>query len=404
MFSFLFDHLKSEDPLVLHDLDHNQDLELRRKSRTIKEASESLRNCVFRPSLSSWHCLVEGNIQTLASEVKCIVHHAVVGDIVYDKEQIFTLEDGGQILIQFKGKSFEDIDECLKWNDSNPDVFKGVTYPPLIFMVPGLTSDGFAGYVQSYVMDFEEAGYDVVVINYRGLAGMKLTTPKLYYSYSTQDVRDPMQQVFNQYCRPVSRKVYAVGCSLGANILSNMLGLEGERCFLDGAIVVQAPIQLLPMEVTMKNNWFGMWDYLLGISIYAMFSKHADAMEDELKKKLNLDMKKFIKEQRPSILEYDKVLTAPFNGYANTQDYYYKASCVHRIPSIAIPTLFINALDDPVVSAETICYDVFKQNPNVILATTKHGGHLGYHESMLDFQHWNVKVCVKYFKALQDQE
>ena len=43
-----------------------------------------------------------------------------------------------------------------------------------------------------------------------------------------------------------------------------------------------------------------------------------------------------------------------------------------------IPSLFINALDDPIVSKETIDYKVINENPNCALGITNYGGHLGY--------------------------
>jgi predicted alpha/beta-fold hydrolase len=35
-------------------------------------------------------------------------------------------------------------------------------------------------------------------------------------------------------------------------------------------------------------------------------------------------------------------------GYSSTDEYYTKASCVHRLQNIEIPTFFINSLDDPI--------------------------------------------------------
>jgi predicted alpha/beta-fold hydrolase len=48
---------------------------------------------------------------------------------------------------------------------------------------------------------------------------------------------------------------------------------------------------------------------------------------------------------------------------------------------IKVPSFFLNALDDPIVGRRAIAFDAFKKNENVILVTSRHGGHLGYHES-----------------------
>ena len=84
-------------------------------------------------------------------------------------------------------------------------------------------------------------GYEVVLINYSGLGGVALKTPMLYNSYKWQDVLEPMLHVYNFYCR--DRKCFALGTSMGANILANLIGHLGEDCFLDAACIVAAPIK-----------------------------------------------------------------------------------------------------------------------------------------------------------------
>jgi len=61
------------------------------------------------------------------------------------------------------------------------------------------------------------------------------------------------------------------------------------------------------------------------------------------------------------------------------------------LKDITVPTLFLNTLDDPIVTKAVIAYEEFKPNKNIVLATTKHGGHLGYHEHMFKIEHWFVK-------------
>ena len=113
---------------------------------------------------------------------------------------------------------------------------------PLLFVVPGLTSTSQSGYIVSTVHQFGEVnGYDVVVINYRGLAGAELETPLLYNAYAWKDVLEPMTHVYNKYCKNKDRKVFAVGSSMGAQILTNLIGHAGEECFLDAAFITHAP-------------------------------------------------------------------------------------------------------------------------------------------------------------------
>lgn len=97
------------------------------------------------------------------------------GHYPYDKQETFRFADGGHIFIHFKGKSF--IEETRSSN-----------LRPLLFIVPGLTSHYQHQYVRRSVDTAYKRGYDVVVINYRGLAGARLTSPKLYQSGCHLDV------------------------------------------------------------------------------------------------------------------------------------------------------------------------------------------------------------------------
>lgn len=107
-------------------------------------------------------------------------------------------------------------------NDEEASNFKYL--PPLLFVVPGLTSTGYTSYVKEIVKQSEQHGYETVVINYRGLCGVELATPKLYYSMAVNDVIEPMNYIFEKYCKSQNRPTFAIGVSMGSNILGNLIG------------------------------------------------------------------------------------------------------------------------------------------------------------------------------------
>jgi predicted alpha/beta-fold hydrolase len=67
---------------------------------------------------------------------------------------------------------------------------------------------------------------------------MKLHTPKLYCSYAWQDAAEPIEYVYNKYCQNPKKKAFAIGTSMGANILANMLGHQGSNALIEAACVV----------------------------------------------------------------------------------------------------------------------------------------------------------------------
>jgi predicted alpha/beta-fold hydrolase len=100
-------------------------------------------------------------------------------------------------------------------------------------MCIGLASHSKSGFIldiiEHLINENNDSGtsFEVVVINWRGLSGMKLQTPTFYCGSSTSDLLEPMEYVYEKYCKPYNRKAFAVGCSMGGNVLVNSLGLLG---------------------------------------------------------------------------------------------------------------------------------------------------------------------------------
>lgn len=81
--------------------------------------------------------------------------------------------------------------------------------------------------------------------------------------------------------------------------------------------------------------------------------------------------------------EIDDKLTSVSFGFKNAYDYHYKVSSCHVVKDITRPTLFMTALDDPIVIKECIDFESIKANPNCTIATSEYGGHMGYYENPL---------------------
>jgi len=83
-----------------------------------------------------------------------------------------------------------------------------------------------------------DRGYECVVINYRGLAGADLYTPRLYGAFDYQDQLESMHYVFKKYAEPYNRKVFALGLSTGANKVAHLMGNPDESSFITAASAV----------------------------------------------------------------------------------------------------------------------------------------------------------------------
>lgn len=118
-------------------------------------------------------------------------------------------------------------------------------------------------------------------------------------------------------------------------------------------------------------------------------------------------------------------------GYPTNDDYYHDASPVHRLKSVQVPMLCLNAADDvfspshgeampcflynpttlffndfyrSVFCFPAIPVEAVKQNPNLALLITCHGGHIGFLEGLWPRQSTYMDRVFKQFaKAVIEQ-
>ena len=149
----------------------------------------------------------------------------------YDHREIFKLSDGGTIHIDYKG--FNPTKDSQRTRS-------------LIIMVLGMTGDSYGKlYIKFVDQIFKgngvEGGFDVAVVNYRGMAGSKLTTPLLHGFNSTGDIAEPLRYIYDNHCKGTKHKTFVLGFSMGAIILTNALAKidreNGGKPTFDGALI-----------------------------------------------------------------------------------------------------------------------------------------------------------------------
>jgi len=79
-----------------------------------------------------------------------------------------------------------------------------------------------------------------------------------------------------------------------------------------------------------------------------------------------------------TIRDFDEHYTAVVHGFANADDYYQKASSIHDIDRIRIPTLIIHAQDDPFIPFAPLQNAALAANPYILLLDPERGGHVAF--------------------------
>ena len=79
-----------------------------------------------------------------------------------------------------------------------------------------------------------------------------------------------------------------------------------------------------------------------------------------------------------TLKDFDDKFTAPLNGFVDSMDYWEKCSSIRFISGSEIPTLILNAKDDPILGVECFPYKAALESKNIYLEVTERGGHVGF--------------------------
>jgi predicted alpha/beta-fold hydrolase len=98
-----------------------------------------------------------------------------------------------------------------------------------------------------------------------------------------------------------------------------------------------------------------------------------------------------------SLRQFDDRIVARYCGFTGADDYYFRAASARVVERIAVPTLILQAADDPFIRLTSQTRAVILANPNIRFVETRHGGHCAYlsHQPG-DEIHWAEATVIRY--------
>jgi predicted alpha/beta-fold hydrolase len=238
-----------------------------------------------------------------------------------------------------------------------------------VMIVHGLEGSSKSGYVIGTGNRAWMQGWNVVRMNIRGCGGTEHLSSTLYHSGLSQDVE---KLVADMISTDGLRRVALVGFSMGGNQVLRAVGRWGAQAPPEviAAATVSPACDLAKSsdKIHQPSNFLYEWWFL--VSLRRSFRRKALLWPGRYDVALLKNVH--------SVRDFDDRITARYMGFAGAADYYDKASSSHVIEQIAIPTLVIQAADDPfvVISPETA--RKLMENPNVTFLSTRHGGHCAF--------------------------
>ena len=265
------------------------------------------------------------------------------------EEKIFQTHDGSQ----------DQVTAIIHWPVlSDPQ-------RPLIILIHGIAGSANSIYMKMAAAFFSKQGYPVMCLNLRGAGSSATLCKSRYHGGFTRDLQPVIDQI-KVACSFSS--LFFIGFSLGGNIVLKWAAAKPDP-IVKGFIAVSVPIDLALTErqIALPRNWF-YHQYLLHC-LKEEFQGHP------LYQSLALKERRAIK----TIYEFDTRITAPMAGFSTVEKYYQWASAIDDLHVIRVPTLFIQAQDDPWIPFSAFNTVKEGMNPPLTSLFPKNGGHLGFH-------------------------
>lgn len=211
-------------------------------------------------------------------------------------------------------------------------------------------------------------GMQSVVVHFRGCSGEPNRLPRAYHSGDSTEVEWILRRLKG---RGGAAALCAAGVSLGGNALLKWLGESGEAAarIVQGAAVISVPLDLTACGSALGRgfNRVYTWNFLrtLRARSIAKLQRHPGLYDAAAVGRAR------------TLREFDGLVTAPLHGFRDTDDYWTRASSKPVLRGIRVPTLVINARNDPFLPAAALPKkdDV---SPAVTLEQPETGGHCGF--------------------------
>ena len=262
---------------------------------------------------------------------------------------------------------FVDVDWTLPRAASVRSAENAHPNAPLVVVFHGLEGGSTSHYAHALMWRVRESGWNGAVVHFRGCSGEPNRLPRAYHSGDSAEI----DWVLRRLRAGRDGAMYVAGVSLGGNALLKWLG---EQSAAATAIVARAAAVSAPLDLMSAGDALGRGFNLVYTRAFLSTLKRKSIAK--LGAHPGLYDAARVRASR-TLREFDDVVTAPLHGFRDTDDYWTRASSKPWLKSIAVPTLVVNARNDPFLpqSALPSARDAASC---VTLEFPGDGGHVGF--------------------------
>ncbi|MBN3519825.1 alpha/beta fold hydrolase [Algoriphagus lutimaris] len=236
----------------------------------------------------------------------------------------------------------------------------------LIIVNHGLEGNSSRAYILGMCKIFLKNGFDVLAWNFRG-CGAELNQQAIFYhSGATYDLNTVIRYAENDY-----DEISLVGFSLGGNLILKYLGEQeiiSKKIRKGVAISVPLHLSSASKKISSVENTLYSKRFLKTLKEKVILKSKTHPGE------IPVQMLKNIK----TLADFDDYLTGPLHGFADAEEYYSINSSLYFLEHIKVPTLVLNAINDPFLSELCFPYQLANNLEKVYFEFPRQGGHVGF--------------------------
>jgi hypothetical protein len=239
---------------------------------------------------------------------------------------------------------------------------------PLVVLFHGLEGSSASHYATALMGAVRAYGWAGVVCHFRGCSGEPNRLPRAYHSGDSEELDWVLRRLRHLFPQ---RSLFVAGVSLGGNALLKWLGEQGEAA---GEVVSAAAAVSAPLDLTLCGHH-------LDQGFNKVYTRHFLLT---LKKNAGMKARRFpgifdarLMARAGNLYQFDDIVTAPLHGFLGADDYWKRASSKPFLTGIRIPTLLLNARNDPFLPARALP-STGEVSGSVTMEFPEEGGHVGF--------------------------
>lgn len=240
---------------------------------------------------------------------------------------------------------------------------------PIVLILHGLGGSSRSVYAQALMRALHRRGFWAATVHFRGAAGEPNRKVRSYHMGESGDPAFVFAEIGRRFPR---RPLAAVGVSLGGSALLHSLSNPDADPLLSCAVAISVPFQLHAAEQRLNRGFSKVYQRYILSGLKRQWQRKCRMLA-------RLDLCTGLAEVR-TFREFDALITAPLHGFADVDDYYNRASSFQVLRGINVPTLLLNAADDPFSTPESLP-NADHVSAQVELEFYPRGGHTGFMEN-----------------------